>query len=212
MSTSIYWFRSDLRVMDSPALHHACTEAQTLAITDTMHLLPVYVLPPDDVNTTWGFARMSTLRRQYLIDALIALDQALRALGSRLIVLQGEVVPTLVALVQSTQAQSIVCEQIAAPEEQQEVEQLILRGIKVQEHWQSTMLDPQALPFEACAMPDVFTQFRQKIEAKGLRTRAPIGQPRRIPALPPHLSVESISIETLRQAVAHLGRKSSCFL
>jgi len=199
VSTSIYWFRNDLRLTDSPALRQAGEATQ---------LIPVYVLPPEAVNTRWGFARMSPLRRQYLIDTLVALDRALHALGSQLIVLEGPPVQTLADLVKSTRAQGIVCEQIAAPEEQEQVAQLKALGIRVQEHWQSTMLDPQDLPFDAHLMPDMFTRFRQQLEATGLRARSPLGPPARLPALPENLDIESLSLEDLQQTAANLTKKS----
>ncbi len=198
MSTLIYWFRNDLRLLDSPALNKACREAT--------HLLPVYVLAPEQASTRWGFARESRQRKRYLTKTLIALDAQCRALGSRLLVLQGDAVRTLASLVQSTQADGIVCEQIAAPEEEAEVEQLRAQGIKVQYVWQSTMVELAALPFTPRQMPDVFTQFRQKLEAKGLRARAVVPGPERIPSLPENLMVESISLE---QRLEHLDSSST---
>lgn len=194
MSTLIYWFRNDLRLLDSPALNKVCLEAT--------QLIPVYVLPPEDKSTRWGFARESELRKRYLTETLIALDTQCRELGSRLLVLQGDAATTLAALVQSTQAQGIVCEQIAAPEEHAEVEQLRVQGIKVQCVWQSTMVELATLPFTPQQMPDVFTQFRQKLEAKGLRARLSVSRPIQRPGLPSNLEVESVC---LKQRLDHLG-------
>ena len=199
VSTLIYWFRNDLRLIDSPALRQAC---------EAKYLLAVYVLPPEAVETRWGFMRISALRRQHLIHTLVALDHELRALGSQLLVLEGDAVQTLATLVKSTHAYAIVCEQIAAPEEQEDVAQLKALGIDVREQWQSTMLDPKTLPFTPQSMPDMFTQFRQKIEAKGLRARLPLEPPLRLPELPvlPDMSAlsaslrfEGLSLERLEQ-------------
>ena len=186
MSTLIYWFRNDLRLLDSPALNKACREAT--------HLIPVFILPPEEVLTRWGFARESELRKRYLTETLVALDAQCQELGSRLLVLQGDASTTLAALVQSTQAQGIVCEQIAAPEEQTEVEQLRAQGIKVQCVWQSTMVELAALPFTPSQMPDVFTQFRQKLESKGLRARQTVSRPAQLPGLPSNVEIESICL------------------
>ena len=186
MSTLIYWFRNDLRLLDSPALNKVCREAT--------HLIPVYVLPPDDVMSRWGFARVSTQRKRYVVKTLVALDAQCRELGSRLIVLQGNATTELASLAEATRAEGIVCEQIAAPEEEAEVEQLRAQGIKVQYFWQSTMLDLAALPFTPRQMPDMFTQFRQKLESKGLRARAVLPRPERLPSLPDHVPAESLSL------------------
>ena len=197
MSTLIYWFRSDLRLLDSPALNKACREAT--------YLVPVFILPPEEVSTRWGFARESELRKRYLTETLVALDAQCRELGSRLLVLPGDASTTLAALVQSTQAQGIVCEQIAAPEEQAEVEQLRAQGVTVQCVWQSTMVELSALPFTPSQMPDVFTQFRQKLEANGLRARQTVARPAQLPALPSNIEVESIC---LRQYLDRLSSDS----
>ena len=198
MSTLIYWFRNDLRLLDSPALNKACLEAT--------HLLPVYVLAPEEASTRWGFARESRQRKRYLTETLIALDAQCRTQGSRLLVLQGDAVTTLAALVQSTQADSIVCEQIAAPEEEAEVEQLRAQGIRVQYVWQSTMVELADLPFTPRQMPDMFTQFRQKLEAKGVRARSVVPGPERIPSPPENVIAESIPLE---QRLARLGSRST---
>jgi deoxyribodipyrimidine photo-lyase len=198
MSTLIYWFRNDLRLLDSPALNKACREAT--------HLIPVFVLSPDETSTRWGFARESQQRKRYLTETLAALDAQCRALGSRLLVLQGDASTTLAALVQTTQAQGIVCEQIAAPEEQVEVEQLRAQGIKVQYFWQSTMIELATLPFTPAQMPDMFTQFRQKLEIKGLRARAVMPSSERLPGLPENLVTESLSLE---ERLTHLGSNSA---
>ena len=124
MSTLIYWFRNDLRLLDSSALNKACREAT--------HLIPVYVLPPDTIMSRWGFARVSTQRKRYVAETLAALDAQCRELGSRLLVLQGDAATALASLVESTRADGLVCEQIAAPEEEAVVEQLNAQGIKVQ--------------------------------------------------------------------------------
>jgi deoxyribodipyrimidine photo-lyase len=186
MSTLIYWFRSDLRLLDSPALNEACREAT--------HLVPVFILPPEEVSTRWGFARESELRKRYLTETLVALDAQCRELGSRLLVLQGDASTILAALVQSTHAQGIICEQIAAPEEQDEVEQLRAQGINVQCLWQSTMIELAALPFTPSQMPDVFTQFRQKLEANRLRARQTLSRPAQLPGLPSNIQIESICL------------------
>jgi deoxyribodipyrimidine photo-lyase len=194
MSTLIYWFRSDLRLLDSPALNNACREAT--------YLIPVFILPPEEVSTRWGFAREGELRKRYITETLLALDAQCRTLGSRLLVLQGDASTTLTALVQSTQAQGIICEQIAAPEEQAQVDQLRAQGINVQCVWQSTMVERATLPFSLQQMPDVFTQFRQKLEAKGLRARPTVSRPTRVPVLPSNVEVERVC---LKQRLDRLG-------
>ena len=176
MSRVIYWFRNDLRLADSPALIAACKAASSL--------IPVYIKPAAEENTRWGFTRRSALRQQYLSATLAALDAELRALGSRLIVLDGPAPEALETLAGTAQADLVVCETIAAPEEQFEVTQLRKLGVRVQEHWQSSMLEPNDLPFDPNNMPDVFTSFRQRVESTKHLARTAIARPTALPPFP----------------------------
>ncbi|MBY0240429.1 MAG: DASH family cryptochrome [Burkholderiaceae bacterium] len=54
-------------------------------------------------------------------------------------------------------------------------------GLAVHSHWQSTLLAPHALPWQAQDLPDVFSVFRQRIERAGL---APVA-PQAVDTLPP---------------------------
>ena len=77
MAVAIVWFRRDLRLDDNPALQSALDAGDTP--------IPVYLHAPDE-EAPWapGAASQSWLRH-----SLIALDAALRARGSRLIVRAG---------------------------------------------------------------------------------------------------------------------------
>jgi deoxyribodipyrimidine photo-lyase len=60
-------------------------------------------------------------------------------------------------------------------------------GVSVQEHWQSSMLDAEQLPFDLEAMPEVFTAFRHRVEKAKLIARSPVAAPRMLPPLPTSL-------------------------
>ena len=205
MSCHIYWFRNDLRLADSPALTAACRTATSL--------IPVYIRPASDEMTRWGFTRCSAQRQQYLSDTLDALDADLRALGSRLIVLEGPAPEALAALARMVQTDQVVCETIAAPEEQLEVTQLIKLGVRVQEHWQSTMLDPEDLPFDVENMPDVFTGFRQRIEKSQGFARTTVARLQSPPPLPDlsslHTSDESGLAPNLHDQSVAAGERAA---
>ncbi|MCG2585053.1 DASH family cryptochrome [Massilia sp. TS11] len=162
MSTLVYWFRRDLRLHDNPALQLAAQRAS--------RLLPVYCHAPGVGPHRAAFER----------SALDGLRAALRALGSDLIELQGPAPAALLAL----DADAIVCEEIAAPEEQDEVAALRAAGCAVETCWQSSLLDPASLPFAVAELPKVFTAFRQQVEGCGLQPPAPLPAPVRLPPLP----------------------------
>jgi deoxyribodipyrimidine photo-lyase len=78
----------------------------------------------------------------------------------------------------------VFCEDIAAPEEEAQVQALIDAGLTVKTLWQSSLIEPNALPFAAEDMPQVFTEFRQRIESKRLQPLAPLPAPTHLPTPP----------------------------
>lgn len=177
MNLVIYWFRTDLRLHDNPSLQRACQNAD--------YLLPVFIHSTDDYRSTpWGFERKGLHRRRFLDASLNDLAQQLNGLGSQLYCYEGNPVDILTDLSNRFGAKAIYCEAIEAPYESKEVKSLQSRGIDVQTHWQSSMLDLGDLPFEPKNIPDVFTAFRNVIERKGLRFTAPIGAINALPPLP----------------------------
>ncbi len=83
MNVSLVWFRNDLRLADHPAL--------IAALGSGRPVVPVYVFDPEAVDTR----PMGAASRWWLHGSLSALDAALRALGSRLVVRRGPAVRTL---------------------------------------------------------------------------------------------------------------------
>ena len=176
MSTVIFWFRSDLRLHDQPALAAALRSGAT-------HLLPVFCHPAPHETMRWGFARVGTHRRAFVQDAVQALGSRLAALGNPLVQLQGSPATAIPALAQAAGVTQIICEDIAAPYEQDEVAALRAAGLQVRTVWQSSLLEPGALPWAPQDLPGVFTAFRQAVERKGVQPPAPLPEPATL--LPP---------------------------
>ena len=173
----IFWFRSDLRVGDNLALAEACASAA--------RLLLVYCHDPAaDAPTRWGFARRGPHRRAFLEAALDDLDAALRARGSALLELNGAPGEVLPALARAVGTDAVVCEAIAAPAEEDELAALRAAGLRVRTVWQSSLLDPAALPFAPARLPKVFTAFRQAVESAGLQPPAPLPAAQTLPPWP----------------------------
>jgi deoxyribodipyrimidine photo-lyase len=138
----------------------------------------------------WGFERISEHRLQFLRDALRDLRQQLEQLGSDLLGLQapqGSSISAVELVINAAHhhgIKTIYCEVIQAPEEMQELSALMQAGLTVHAEFESTMIAVRDLPFAPDAMPDQFTQFRNKIEkAKHLFTE-PVSAPNHIPPLP----------------------------
>jgi deoxyribodipyrimidine photo-lyase len=174
MSTSIYWFRNDLRVTDNPALAEAC------AVSDRLSL--VYVMPDEATQATpWGFPRYGPHRLAFLAQALQGLGAEVSRRGGSLRCLTGAPVAAIAAHAREVGAASIFCESIAAPDEVGEVAALRAAGLTVHERWQSSLLDPGDLPFTVKEMPEMFTAFRQWVERSGLTPPKPQPAPANVP-------------------------------
>lgn len=177
MKIAIYWFRNDLRLIDNPAF--------SLAAKSCDFLLPVYVHDQKlDATNQWNFVRAGEHRRAFLNGSLQDLRFQLINLGSNLVELAGETTVVLEHFRREHGIEQIYCEQIEAPEELDEIQRLIDLGFDVSAIWQSSMLDPQALPFNCNELPNVFTQFRQQIEKHRLRFDSPIESTVPIPPIP----------------------------
>ena len=194
MRILIYWFRNDLRLADNPAFTQACLSAD--------HLLPVYVHDPKEQEIVYGFERQGPHRQAFLRASLDDLGVQLRAQGSDLLEFSGKSVEVLLRLFKDHAADAIYCEQIEAPEEIEQVRMLQEQGADVKEFWQSSMLDPQTLPFELEKMPDVFTAFRREVEKARLKFAQPIDAPKKIPPLPATLPQGSV-LPSTAQSVSH---------
>jgi len=181
MRTTLFWFRCDLRLHDQRALHSALEHAQAHG----QALLLVYVHEPvQDAPTAWGFRRMGEHRRRWLADTLQDLQASLQVMRQHLLLLHGPVADVLPACARHVGADTVFCEDLSAPEEAAQVQALIQAGLTVKTRWQSSLLEPDALPFATPDMPQVFTVFRQRIEAAGLQPLAPLPSPTHLPEPP----------------------------
>ncbi len=208
MNTALYWFRSDLRLIDNPNFLSACKASD--------NLLPIYVHAPQE-SLIWGFERTGEHRQQFLHDALGDLRQQLEQLGSGLLELQApqasssSPVDLVINAAHHHGIKTIYCEVIQAPEEMQALALLKQAGLTVYAELESTMIAVRDLPFSPDAMPDQFTQFRNAIEkAKHLFTE-PASAPSHIPPLPVDFKQSdlipgaqtSIRAESLIQSTGH---------
>ena len=194
MRILIYWFRNDLRLVDNPAFTQACLHAD--------YLLPVYVHDSKEQEIVYGFERQGPHRQAFLRASLDDLRSQLRARGSDLLEFSGKSAEVLLQLFKDHAADAIYCEQIEAPEEIEQVRILQEQGAELKEFWQSSMLDPQTLPFELEKMPDVFTAFRREVERAQLKFARLINAPEKIPSLPAALP-EGSKLPSRAQSVLH---------
>jgi deoxyribodipyrimidine photo-lyase len=157
----ILWFRNDLRIHDNEALVKAAER--------TNEVVPIYIFDPRIFKEhDLGFPKTGSLRHQFLTESVTNLRENLQKIGSNLIIRTGfpeDILPEL--------AQAIGADELYTSEEitQEEVdvdslveERLKANGRKVRFFWQSTLYHIDDLPMEVENLPDVFTQFRNKVE------------------------------------------------
>ncbi len=97
MTTGVVWFRRDLRVHDLPALAEAVRRHD--------RVLPLFVFDP----RLLGGRFRSAGRTAWMLDALRALDEELRARGGRLAVRTGDPARVLPQVVREIGAQAVHC-------------------------------------------------------------------------------------------------------
>lgn len=95
MKRAIHWFRRDLRITDNTALAAAAKEAE--------EVVPVYVVSDWKKKHRWTGAA----RQTFLCGSLAALDGNLRAIGSGLVVCEGDAKEALVKLARETKAEAV---------------------------------------------------------------------------------------------------------
>jgi deoxyribodipyrimidine photo-lyase len=171
----IYWFRTDNRVSDNPAL--------VRAVRDSTELLPV-TLAKENPVTRWGFSRVGTHRLLFETQSHLGLAQTLEKLGSTLFQPKLPGIQGLINLAKEVRVEAIVCEAIAAPEELSEVEMLRNAGIPVIAVPGSALIGDHALPFAIEQTPVVFSEFRRLLEKAGAEPHALLPTPQTLPPLP----------------------------
>ncbi|MBR7781113.1 DASH family cryptochrome [Undibacterium luofuense] len=177
--TALLWFRQDLRLHDHAVL--------TQALQQNGDLLPVFFWP-ENSETRWGHARYSDLRLHWLAQNVQALQQALRAKGSDLLVLHGKQESLIPELCATLQIRAVWTEDLPAPEEEQQLAALqpVLQqqGVTLNTVWHSSLLLPHQLPFDVQDLPPVFTHFRQQLENASVREAECLPAPLQLPPLP----------------------------
>ncbi len=157
----ILWYRNDLRIHDHEALLKASQK--------TSEVIPVYIFDPRLFQEHHlGFPKTGKFREQFLIESIKSLQENLQKIGSNLIVRTGFPEDILPQLAKEFQADELYTSEEITSEEN-EVDSLVEErlkadGRKIKFFWQSTLFHVDDLPMDIENLPDVFTQFRNKVE------------------------------------------------
>ncbi|MDX1580516.1 MAG: deoxyribodipyrimidine photo-lyase, partial [Alphaproteobacteria bacterium] len=145
----IVWFSRDLRLHDHPALSAA---AETGA-----PVIPVYVLAGEAASHPLGAAS-----RWWLHHSLSRLEDGLRSLGSRLVLLQGSLAESLKTLAEETGAAAIYHSFPIEPDEVEAVESLKALeadGVTLKQYAANLLYEPGSVLTQSDEPYKVFTPF-----------------------------------------------------
>ena len=189
MNTLLHWYRNDLRSQDHAALAHAASKG--------MNVLPLYILPNEEVFRLSKLPRWGKHRKQFLYQTLNELADFWKKQGTELLILQGkpeEIIPQLFlnySVAELSFANAIASEELA----QEHAVELALNDEKISifKFYDDFLIHPDDLFCLPSQVPDVFTNFRKQVEAN-LIIRPPFDQ--NFPKGYPHHE-QGISLEQL---------------
>ncbi len=195
MKTAIVWFKTDLRITDNETL--------LKAISQNDSVIPIYCFEDSHfITTEYGFKKTGAFRAQFLMESLLDLDTSLRALGSGLLILKGKPEIEIPKIAKQYKAAKVYAKREAAFEEKR-TETLVQSELwKLQCEFltfsTSTLYHAEDLPFSIKNIPDVFTDFRKKVE-KDSQIRIALERPADIE--PPE--IPEVDLPDLKQLGLH---------
>lgn len=172
-SAVLLWFRKDLRLDDNLALVSAARSGQPV--------VPVYIWDADDRQA----GSLGSAQDWWLHHSLAALDDRLRALGSRLVIRKGKALSQLQDLCRQTGARKIICnhrcDPPAASIDRAVSAALAEDGIETESHAGQLLHDPARLLTGSGGPYRVYTPFWKTLERSG-EPREPVEAPRNLEA------------------------------
>ncbi len=157
----IVWFRNDLRLHDHQPLMEAISRSESI--------LPVFCFDPRYfVKTKLGHDKTGKYRTKFIIESVKDLRNSFQKLGGNLIVRIGLPEEILPQLAKESGADKVYAFREVASEEIEiadKVENALWKhNATYMEYIGHTMYHKDELPFPIKEIPDVFTNFRKKVE------------------------------------------------
>lgn len=177
----LVWFRNDLRTDDHAPLVEACRNAAARGGS----VLAVYVVDLRFFGrTSFGFDQIGSHRLQFLRESLTDLDRQLGKLGGKLHMMVGQAESVLSDLCRDHSIAHVYFYEHFASDEKR-IEREVKRtleplGVIVESTPVPMLYAPEDLPFAIGEIPELFTEFRRKVES-GCQIRPPIDAPDRFP-------------------------------
>ncbi len=217
MTTSIVWFRNDLRIRDNEVL--------TRAIAESEQIIPVYIFDPERWRgLDLGFKKTGPFQTQFVLESVQFLKENIQQVGSDLLIKSGNPTKIISELVSEYNVDSVyACKEVTWEEIRQEedVEQrLKSMNVDFKLIWQSTLYHLEDLVQSIDQLPNVFTSFRKKQE-KYAKVREEVATPDHIksptfpltvvPGLDEFGYVASDAVQDDRTAIHLVGGEKSAW-
>ena len=176
----LLWYRNDLRISDHEAIHEA--------VKSGAEILPVYIDYQTDYSQYLpGNPEIPGFRRKFQLESLQNLDQHWRSWNTSLIVLPGKPEDVIPELCSKYSIDEVFLQAETAHDESQQQRKLERNLSAIQVPWKyffgASMIHPDDLPFDLHDLPDIFTQYRKRVEAR-LKIRDCFPTPTKVEVVP----------------------------
>lgn len=163
LKCGICLFRNDLRIHDNETL---CIANQKSDI-----LIPLYCFDPRHFKGTYhfGFPKTGSHRANFLLSSIGDLRSSIESLGSKLIIRQGKPEQVIQELIHNLNLKDVTVYLQEEPmDEEKKVENAIRTkcNVSIENLWGHTLYHVEDLPFQPKQLPDVYTEFRKRVEGR----------------------------------------------
>lgn len=182
---AVLWFRNDLRLHDNPVLAEAAQRVKAGKISE---VVPLYCWDPRlFIATPYGHSKTGPHAAQFRLESVAALREALRGIGSDLLVSSAKPEDAIAELAQGGNTTVLSQEEVTSEETRTDAKVKRALGDKGRMHtlWGQTLYHKDDLPMDVGDVPNVFTPFKNKVEGRSqVRQLLPTPQKGDLP-LPP---------------------------
>ncbi len=159
-NNALVWFRNDLRVQDNIVLNQAISENESV--------IACYCFDPRHYKTSeFGFKKTEKFRAKFLIETIQDLKTNLKKLNIELFVFIEKPETAIEKLVKNYQINSIYLQKEWTSEEVEVYKNVKLsapKTIKFNTYYNQFLYHPDDIDMEFSKIPQVFTNFRKKVE------------------------------------------------
>lgn len=159
-NNAIVWFRNDLRVQDNVVLNQAISENESV--------IACYCFDPRHYETyEFGFKKTEKFRAKFLIETVQDLKINLKKLNIELFVFIDKPEIGIEKLVKNYQINSIYSQKEWTSEEVEvckKVKSSVPKTVKFNASYNQFLYHPDDINMEFSKIPQVFTNFRKKVE------------------------------------------------